>query len=268
MSAHDAIVADRLELRWREVVTDWTVITLLNLLIWVRIREALFASIFQPIMLVLLFRYVLGGAIRVPSGVSYVDYLMPGIFVQVVTFSGIGSAVAMAEGIRLGFIERFRALPMARSALLVGRTAADMTRNLAVLSLITAIGYVVGFRVHTGPVQFLAAVAVLLGFGFALAWGFAALGMTVRTAEGAQMIALTILFPFTFASSAFVPVDSMPSIVRLFADHQPVTSVANAVRALLVGGGDAWLTLEAIGWSLGLLAVFAPLGVYRYTRMS
>lgn len=247
-------------------VADGATITWRNLIGYVRIPEAIFFSSVQPIMFVVLFRYVFGGAIRVPNG-RYVDFLMAGIYVQTVAFGAIGTAIGLADDMQKGLIERFRSLPMARSAVLVGRTVADACRNIFVIALLTAIGYLVGFRIHTNPLAFLAAAGILLLFAYALSWGFATIGLSAPTSEVAQLMAFPVLFPLTFASSAFVPVASMPGWLQAFARNQPVTAAVDATRALVIGGPTAGPVLRTALWSVGLLAVLAPLAVRRYRRV-
>ncbi|MGH9044111.1 MAG: ABC transporter permease [Acidimicrobiales bacterium] len=227
--------------------------------------ESIVFSVIQPLLLILMFRYVFGGAISGVHG-SYVNFLMPGIFAQTVTFGAIVSAVGLAADLQNGIIERFRALPMARSAVVAGRTVSDTTRSLISLILMAALGFAVGFRLHTSWIAFLAGLGVLLLFAWALAWGFALIGLMVGTPETAQLATIPILMPFTFASSAFVPVSTMPGWLQAFAKNQPVSQVVNAARALMDGGPTAFHVLIAIAWSLGMVAALAPLAVLRYRR--
>ena len=184
----------------------------------------------QPIMFTLLFTYVFGGAIHVPGG-HYVDFLMPGIFVQTVIFGAMSTAVGLSEDLHKGLIERFRALPMGRSAVLAGRTTSDLVRNVFVVALITAVGFAVGFRIGTNVALFLCGVLLILLFAYALSWGFATIGLSAPNAETAQVMVFPILFPLLFASSAFVPVATMPGWLQAFAEHQPVTQVVERARA-------------------------------------
>jgi ABC-2 type transport system permease protein/oleandomycin transport system permease protein len=230
-----------------------------------RVPQLLVFSTIQPVIFVLLFRYVFGGAIRIP-GVPYVDYLIPGIFVQTAVFGAIAAAIGLAADLKTGVIERFHSLPMARSALLVGRTTADLTRNVFVTILMAAVGFAVGFRVHTNALAFVAGLAVLLFFGYAMSWIFATVGLAVGDPETAQAAAFPVMAPLVFASSAFVPVDTMPGWLQVFAEHQPVSVTASAVRALVLGGPTASYVLQSLAWSAGLLMVFAPLAVRRYRR--
>src|SRR6202790_614217 len=189
-------------LRW--AVSDTLTITQRNLLALLRIPEQLFFSTVQPIMFVLLFTYVFGGAIKVPGG-NYVNYLMPGVFVQTVAFGAVSTSIGLAEDLQKGLIERFRALPMSRSAVLAGRTTADLFRNVFVIALMTGVGYLVGYRIGTNFFEFLGGAGLLLLLSYALSWGFAFIGLAAPNSETAQLMSFPILFPLTFASSAFVP---------------------------------------------------------------
>jgi ABC-2 type transport system permease protein/oleandomycin transport system permease protein len=249
--------------RARWAVADTLTVTKRNLLAYLRIPESLFFSTVQPIMFVLLFTYVFGGAIHVP-GQSYVNYLMPGIFVQTVAFGAVTTSIGLAEDLQKGIIERFRALPMSRSAVLTGRTTADMARNVATVVIITAVGLAVGFRPSTGVLAYFAGILVILLFAYALSWGFATIGLSAPNSETAQVMSFPLLFPLIFASSAFVPVSSMPGWLRGFATYQPVSVTVDACRALMLGGPTAKWVLQSVGWSIGLLIVLMPLAVRRY----
>ncbi len=251
-------------LRW--ALSDTVTLTWRNLVRYVRIPETLFWSSVQPIMFVLLFRYVFGGAIRT-GGVSYVNFLIPGIFIQTIAFGAVNTAIGLAEDLQKGIIERFRALPMARAAVLTGRTLADLARALVVSGIIMGVGYAVGFRAQTSPAAVLAGVGLLLLFSYALSWGFAVVGLVAPNSETAQVMAFPVLFPLTFASSAFVPVATMPHWLHGFADYQPVSVVCDAVRALMIGGPTSTSLWRAIAWALGIVAVLAPVAVRRYRRL-
>ncbi|MGA3217343.1 MAG: ABC transporter permease [Acidimicrobiales bacterium] len=267
-------------LRW--AVADALTMTKRNLIGYTRVPEAIFFSSVQPIMFVLLFRYVFGGAIPTP-GYHYVQFLMPGIFVQTVAFGSIGTSIGLAEDLQKGLIERFRALPMSRWAVLAGRTTADLCRNLFVMVLMTAVGYAVGYRIGTNVGEYLAGILLLLLFAYALSWGFAYIGLAAPNSETAQLMSFPLLFPLTFASSAFVPLQSMPGWLQGFAQHQPVSIVVNAARDLMSGvprpdlvfppftaiphtGRTSSTVFWAIIWSIGILAVLAPVSVRRYRR--
>ena len=249
----------------RAAVRDALIITGRNLTVLRRLPQLLVFATIQPILFVLMFRYVFGGAIQVP-GTSYVNYLMPGIFAQTVAFGAITTGVGLSEDLAKGLIDRFRTLPMARSAVLAGRTLADLARNVGVVVLMVAMGYLVGFRVQTSVAALLAGVLVLLLFGFALSWVFALVGLSVPNAESAQAASFPLLFPLVFASSAFVPTRTMPGPLRMFAENQPVTAAVDAVRALVLGGPTLGPVLTSVAWSLAILAVAAPLAVRRYRR--
>jgi ABC-2 type transport system permease protein len=240
-----------------------------NILAVLRTPEALFFTTLQPIMFTLLFTYVFGGAIHVPGG-HYIEFLMPGIFVQTVIFGAMSSAAGLAEDLHKGIIERFRALPMSRSAVLAGRTTSDLVRNVFVVALITAVGYAVGFRIGTNVLLFICGVLVILFFAYALSWGFAYIGLSAPNAETAQVMVFPLIFPLLFASSAFVPVASMPGWLQVFAEHQPVTQVVNASRSLMVGGvlHDSGAVWRALLWSAGLLVVLAPIAVRKYRKVA
>lgn len=245
--------------------SDMLVITERNLLALVRIPQSLFFSSVQPIMFVLLFRYVFGGAINVP-GHSYVDFLMPGIFLQTVAFGSIGTAIGLAEDLQKGFIERFRSLPMARSAVLAGRTSADLVRNIGVLILITVVGLLVGFRIQTSIWAFVAGLLLLLLFAYGLSWGFSVIGLLAPNTETAQVMSFPLLFPLTFASSAFVPVQSMPGWLQPFANNQPFSIMVDAMRALSNGGPTADYVVKALIWSVAILVVLAPYAAFRFRK--
>jgi ABC transporter DrrB family efflux protein len=247
-------------------VSDVLTITKRNLIRYTRTPEALFFSTVQPIMFVLLFRYVFGGAIHPPGHVSYVDFLMAGIFIQSVSFGGIQTAVGLAEDLQSGLAERFRALPMVRFAVLAGRTIADLVRNVFVIAVLTGMGALVGFSFPTSAASFIAAIALVLLFAYALLWGFAVVGLTASNSETAQVIAFPILFPLLFASPAFVPVATMPSWLRAFATHQPVGVVVDATRALMIGGPTGTYVLQALAWCAAMLVVLVPIAVWRFRK--
>lgn len=236
-----------------------------NLIAYRRIPQLLVFSTIQPVIFVLMFRYVFGGAISVP-GASYVDFLMPGIFVQTVVFGSMAAAIGLATDLKSGLLERFRSLPMARSAVLAGRTFADLARNVFVAALMAGVGFAVGFRVHTNALAFIAGMALVLLFGYVLSWIFATVGLAVGDPETAQAASFPLMAPLVFASSAFVPVESMPGWLQVFAEHQPVSVTASAVRALVLGGPTTSYVLQSLAWSALILLVFVPLAVARYRR--
>jgi ABC-2 type transport system permease protein/oleandomycin transport system permease protein len=254
--------------RTKWAIADIRTVTWRNLMHIVRVPETLFFSAIQPIMFVLLFTYVFGGAIPVPGG-KYINFLMPGIFVQTVCFGAISTAIGLSEDLHTGLLERFRALPMSRSAVLGGRTSADLVRNAFVLVIMTVIGLAVGFRPQANVLDYALACVVIMLFAFSLMWGFAIIGLSAPTAEAAQLMAFPILFPLTFCSSAFVPVASMPGWLQAFAMHQPVSQAVNAARSLMVGGiyHDSNAIFYSLAWSVGLLLIFVPVAVRRYRNL-
>ncbi len=232
-----------------------------------RIPEVLIFALIQPVMFVLLFRYVFGGAIATP-GESYVNYLMPGIFAQTVAFGAVASGIGLAEDLRRGIIDRFRSLPMARSAVIVGRTVSDLVRNFAVVMVMYVVGILVGFRPEGSVGAQVLAFLLLLLTSFAFSWIGVVIALSMKTVEAVQSAGFIWLFPLTFASSAFVPTDTMPGWLQAFADNQPFTIVVNAVRALFLDlpvGNYVWLTLA---WMIGITAVMVPLATRQYRRRS
>jgi ABC-2 type transport system permease protein/oleandomycin transport system permease protein len=244
-------------------VSDALQVAKRNLIAMTRTPQVLVLSTVQPIIFVMMFRYVFGGSINIP-GVRYVDYLMAGIFVQTVTFGAINTGVGLAEDLQKGLIERFRSLAMARSAVLAGRTIADTVRNLFVIVLMFVMGFIVGFHLHTNALGLLGAVAVLLLFGLAMSWVMALVGLMTRNAEAAQAAAFPLMALLVFASNAFVSTRSMPGPLRAYANHQPVSATINAVRALVLGGPTLSKVFVAVAWAVGIAAVFAPFAVRRY----
>lgn len=226
--------------------------------------ELIFATI-QPIMFVLLFRYVFGGAIAV-SGTTYVNFLMAGIFVQTVIFGSTSTGIGLATDLQRGLIDRFRSLPMAKSAVLTGRTLSDLVRNTFVVMVMWTVGLLVGFQPQGNVFAWLLAAGLLLLTSFAFSWISAIVGLSVNSVEAAQSAGFIWLFPLTFASSAFVPTQSMPPWLRAFAEHQPVTQIVNATRGLLLNHPDATTIWIAIAWCVGILVVFIPLSVRAYGR--
>ncbi len=270
--------APRQPSRWRRLsprelrgdLSDARVVSVRNLRHFVRQPDLLIFSTIQPIMFVLLFTYVFGGAIShsLPPGVSYIDYLLPGILIQSVTFRASQTAVGLSEDLKLGVIDRFRSMPMARSAVLVGRTAADLVRNVLIIVLMIVVGYIIGFRFQAGVAQAIGCIALVSAFGLALSWIFAFVALTVRGAEAAQTAGFVVLFPLVFASSVFVPVSTLPHWLQVIAKVSPVTLAANAARSLALVPGTPPSLGGAVAWIVGLLAVFIPLSVWRYRRMT
>ncbi len=250
-------VADSLTIAWR------------NLLALRRNPRLLVFATFQPLVLVVMFRYVFGGALQSSTGgIPYVDYLMPGVFAQALVFGALTTGVGLAEDLQKGLITRFRSLPMARSAVLTGRTISDLVRGAFVITLMCVVGFAVGWRIHTNVWGLLGAVGVLLAFAYSLSWVFSIVGLTTKDAETAQAASFPILAPLVFASSAFVPVSSMPSWLQPWAENQPVSVVINAARALTIGGPTLDPVLKAMAWIIGIIVVAAPIAVRVYRRTS
>jgi ABC transporter DrrB family efflux protein len=245
---------------------DTFAITQRNLIAYRRVPQLLVFSTIQPVIFVLMFRYVFGGAIKLPGPIPYVDFLMPGIFVQTVVFGAIATAIGLATDMKSGLMERFHALPMARSAVLTGRTMADLARNVFVVILMMIVGFLVGWRIHTNVLALLAGAFLVLLFGYAMSWIFATVGLAVGDPETAQAAAFPVLAPLVFASSAFVSPDKMPGWLQVFANHQPVSATASAVRALVNGGPTAAHVWQSVAWCVAILVVFAPIAVRLYRR--
>jgi ABC-2 type transport system permease protein/oleandomycin transport system permease protein len=258
-------------------IADIAVVTRRNLLRVVRLPNLLLLSTLLPVVFMLMFAFVFGGAIEsaLPPAAagSYVNWLLPGLVAQFAVFGGGQTAVGLIEDISKGVIDRFRSLPMARSAVLTGRILSDVVRSALMLVLMLAAGLLIGFRWQTSLLGVLGGVAVALVFGYAWSWVMAVVGLKARTPEAVQSAVFMGVFPLAFTSSVFVPTDTMPSWLQPFAEHQPVTVVTNALRGLMLGsdalpagqtvGGQVLLSL---GWSVVLTAVFAPLAVRVYHR--
>jgi len=245
---------------------DTRVMTKRNLMRILRLPQLLFFSSVQPIIFLLLFTYVFGGAITRGTNIAYIDYLLPGILVQTVIFGSMQTAIGLTEDLSAGVIDRFRSLPMARSAVLLGRTISDLVRNAAVTLIMITAGAVIGFRPGGSFTEAALGVILALLFGFSISWSMAALGLWVKTPETAQTAPFVLVFPLVFASSIFVPVETMPSWLQGFAANQPVSVIADTVRALMGGFPVGSLIFESLAWTAAILAVFFPLGVWLYRR--
>ena len=243
-----------------------------GLLKFLRTPQLVVVGTVQSALFLLIFRYVFGGAIGA-GGLDYVDFLVPGFITTGLLFAGMGAAAGMAEDLEQGFVDRLRSLPIPRSAVLAGRAVADTTLLVWSLAITSAVGFAVGFRLHGGLADALAAFGLLLVFGFAFEWMFLTLGLFAGTAQAAQGLALMV-FPLTFVSSAYVPVSSMPGWMQAFAEHQPVTVMVDAVRVLtqgraaelLLGHSAGFYVVRSLAWSAVILAVFVPLAVAGYRR--
>jgi ABC transporter DrrB family efflux protein len=249
----------------RYAFSDTLVLAERSLLRIPRQPDLLIGFTVQPIMFVLLFVYVFGGAIRTP-GFKYVDFLMPGIIVQTMAFGGFVTALGLAEDLKKGLIDRFRSLPMWGPAVLSGRLLADVGTNTIQLAVMLGVGLAAGFRFSADAGRVAAGIALLLLLGYAFSWVFAFIGLTASSPEASNAYGFTILFPLTFISSAFVPVASMPGWLQSFAKVNPFTTMVDALRSLFLGtpaGNDVW---GAAVWAVGITVVFAALSIWRYRR--
>jgi ABC-2 type transport system permease protein len=249
-------------------VEDTLVLARRNLQRIPRQPDLLIAYTIQPVMFVLLFVYVFGGAIQT-GGFDYVDFLMPGIIVQSIAFGGFVTALGLSEDVQKGLIDRFRSLPMSRAAVLLGRTSSDVLLNCLSLVVLFAVGFIAGFNFIEATVGEVAlGIVLLLLLGYAFSWIFALVGLFSSTPETANSIGFTAIFPLTFASSIFVPAETMPDGLRQFAEANPFTTIADAVRSLWLNtpaNTDVWM---AFVWCFVLIAVFAPLAVTRYRKVA
>jgi ABC-2 type transport system permease protein/oleandomycin transport system permease protein len=247
-------------------VADAVTLTRRELIIWFRNPAYIFFTIIQPVMFVILFRYVFGGAIPVGVHGGYVNFLMPGIVAQSAAFASFGTAISLARQLQKGVIDRFRAMPMARSAVLLGRLVADTLRLVVTLVVILAVGYAVGFRFQNGVLPAVVMVIVGVAFGAVICTVSAFVGLAIKDEESVGSFGLVWLFPLTFVSAAFVPVASMPGWLQAFAKNQPVTIVIDLMRSLALGGPLALHAWQSAVWLAGIVAVFVPLAVRAYRR--
>jgi ABC-2 type transport system permease protein/oleandomycin transport system permease protein len=242
---------------------DTVAMTRRNLYHYLRVPALVAVAITQAVLFVVMFTYVFGGAIETP-GVAYVDYLMPGILVLAVAFGSPNTGVGLAEDLTTGMLDRFRSLPMARPALLAGRTLADAIRNLFVVLIMIGVGYLIGFRFHAGPLAATAAIALPVAVGYILSWFAALIGLATGDAETAGTASLLPLIPLAFTSSAFVPIATMPRWLQTWADINPVTHIVDAIRALVLGGPTTTPLLQALAWLVAIAALVIPLALRRY----
>jgi ABC transporter DrrB family efflux protein len=248
------------------LVSDTLVMAERNLVRLPRAPDMLLGFTIQPIMFVLLFAYVFGGAIATPGFDDYITFLIPGIIVQNIAFGGFVTALGLAEDMGKGLIDRFRSLPTARASVLAGRALADVVTNSLSIAVLLVTGLVIGFGFEASIIEIFAGIGLLLLFGFAFSWVFALIGLSVSTPEAANGVGFTLIFPITFISSAFVPVESMPSGLEEVANANPVSVVVDALRALWLdapAGSSLWLSVV---WCFVIIAIFAPLAVAKYRR--
>jgi len=249
----------------RRFINDTAVLAERNLMRLPRQPDLAIGFTIQPIMFVLLFAYVFGGAIVTP-GFDYIDFLIPGIIVQNVCFGGFVTALGLSEDLNKGLIDRFRSLPTSRASVLAGRTLADLVTNFLGIVVVLGTGLIIGFNFQTGVLEVIAGLLILILFGYASSWIFAVIGMSVSSPEAANGVGFTLIFPITFISSAFVPVDSMPDALQWFADINPVTILVDAIRHLWLdtpAGNSVW---GSVVWAIALIAIFAPISVAKYRK--
>ncbi len=251
------------------IAHDGAITTWRNLVVLPRTPELLFFTLVQPVMFVLLFNYVFGGAIggALPPGVSYSQFLIPGILVQTIIFGSAATSVGLAEDLSKGIVDRFRSLPITRSAVLVGRIVADTVRLTMVALVMLTVGVLVGFRFEGGLVAGVLMLVTAVSFGWAMSWVLANIGMSVKDVETAQTAGFVWLFPLSFVSSVFTPVQTMPGWLQPIARNNPVTLVANLLRGLAMGVVTTSLVLPVVLWIVGITVVFAPMAVRRYRKV-
>ena len=267
----------RRRVRLGPAVTHTRVITKRNVLRVIRVPQLLLFSTVQPVMFLLLFNFVFGGAIT--TGIAgnagqYINWLIPGILVQAAVFGATATALGLTEDLGAGVIDRFRSLPMARSAVLTGRTIADLVRNTFVYALMLGVGFVMGWRFEQGVAKMLLGVLLALLLGYAFSWVMATVGLAAKTPEAAQAAGFLPIFPLVFASSVFVPTQSMPDWLQAFAANQPISVLANTVRSLtlpeealgFLGLNQGELILQSLAWIVAIIAVFSLLAVRQYKR--
>jgi ABC-2 type transport system permease protein/oleandomycin transport system permease protein len=252
------------QVRW--MVSDTLTFARRNLLAWLRVPAFIVVTVIQPVMFVLLFRYVFGGAIPVDVPGGYVNFLIPGIIGQSVAFATFATAVALVQEKQQGLIDRLRSMPTARSAVLIGRLVAESVRMLLMIAILVGVGYAVGFRFQNGVAAAVGMVVLATIFAIAACCVWAFTGLAMGTAESVQAFGLVCLFPLAFVSSAFVPVDTMPGWLQAFANNQPVTVIIDTMRSLALGGPIATDQLKSALWLAGTFVIFVPLAVRAYNR--
>jgi ABC transporter DrrB family efflux protein len=267
--------------RISQAITHGLLLTERNLRTLVRVPTVFIFELVQPVMFVLLFRFIYANQFsKLPPGLDYVQFLMPGIFVQNAIFGATTTAIGLAEDMKKGIVDRFRSLPMARSAVLSGRTTFDLAKNLILLTIVIIIGYLVGFRFHNGLPNALGMIVLVMAVGFTFSWISACIGLALKEVEAVQAASFTWIFPVVFVSSAFVPVAGMASFLQVVARNNPVTVWCNLARYLAVGNVaildpvthqpidtfEALLAKSAV-WIAGLLIVFVPLAIRLYRKL-
>jgi len=247
-------------------ITDTMLMSWRNLLHYVRVPQLIAFAVVQPIMFMVLFVYVFGGAIS-GSSAGYLAYLTPGIIVQTVIFGSMNSGISIAEDLQKGIMDRFRALPISRGVVLAARTTSDLLRHLIAVLIMAGVGYIMGYRFEGGLLDLAGAFGLIILVGLAFSWVAATIGLLVRDTQTAEIAGFTWIFPVVFASSIFVPVETMPAWLQVFASHSPISLAANAARGFSLGNADWAAAFQATAWMLGITLVFAMLAVWRFRRL-
>ena len=238
-----------------------------NLIRYIRVPQLIVFSSIQPIMFLLLFTYVFGGAIK-SSSADYIKFLLPGILVQTVLFGSMQTGMGLAEDLQKGIIDRFKSLPMAQSSILAGRIISDAIRNIFVITLMLGVGYLIGFRFENSYIEIVDAIGLVILFGFAFSWVSACIGIALGDIETAQVAGFIWVFPLVFASSIFVPTETMPKYLKAFAERNPISIMSNSVRELMLGNISNELLIKAFLWIFAIVIIFAPLAAYLYRKKS
>ena len=245
---------------------DGLIITKRNIMRYVRLPQLIVISSIQPIMFLTLFNFVFGGAIGAAAGVDYINFLLPGIMVQTILFGALQTGIGLSRDLNAGIIDRFRSLPMSRSAVLTGRTTADLIRNTSTAMILLITGFAYGFRFQNGTLDAFIMVLTIVAFGYAFSWVAAFIGLAVKDEETSQLAGFLFIFPLTFASATFVPTDTMPGWLQTFANNQPVTFAVTSARHFALGTPSNGAEWKLLAWIVGILVVFVPLSIYTYKR--
>lgn len=247
---------------------DGWIVTKRNLYRYIRLPQLIVFSSIQPIMFLTLFNFVFGGAIGATTaeGGKYINFLLPGILVQTILFGALQTGIGLSRDLNAGIIDRFRSLPMSRSAVLTGRTTADLMRNVTTALILLGMGFVYGFRFSNGALDAVLMILMIVAFGYAFSWVAAFVGLLVKDEETAQLAGFLFIFPLTFASATFVPTQTMPTWLQKFANNQPVTFAVEAARHFATGSASDGAELKLLAWIIGLLVIFVPLSIYYYKK--
>ena len=245
---------------------DGLIITKRNIMRYVRLPQLIVISSIQPIMFLTLFNFVFGGALGAAAGVDYINFLLPGIMVQTILFGALQTGIGLSRDLNAGIIDRFRSLPMSRSAVLTGRTTADLIRNTSTAMILLITGFAYGFRFQNGTLDAFIMVLMIVAFGYAFSWVAAFIGLAVKDEETSQLAGFLFIFPLTFASATFVPTDTMPGWLQAFANNQPVTFAVTSARHFALGTPSNGAEWKLLAWIVGILVVFVPLSIYTYKR--